>query len=89
MNITIRNTMCVKEVDRMGMISVQLNEEDERLIRAYAKSNNLSLSTLIRDAVLKRIEDEHDLKLYNEAISVHQKHSEAISFDTMVKDLDK
>jgi len=34
-------------------------------------------------------EDEHDLKLYSEAISVHQKHSEAISFDTMVKDLNK
>ncbi|WP_214720001.1 MULTISPECIES: type II toxin-antitoxin system RelB family antitoxin [unclassified Exiguobacterium] len=73
----------------MGMISVRLNEEDERLIRGYARSNNLSLSTLVRDAVLKRIEDEHDLKLYSEAMSVHQKHSEAISFDNMVKDLNK
>lgn len=73
----------------MGMISVRLNEEDERLIRGYARSNNLSLSTLVRDAVLKRIEDEHDLKLYSEAMSVHQKRSEAISFDNMVKDLNK
>ncbi|MFC4682653.1 type II toxin-antitoxin system RelB family antitoxin [Exiguobacterium mexicanum] len=81
--------MCIKEVNRMGMISVRLNEEDERLIRGYARSNNLSLSTLVRDAVLKRIEDEHDLKLYSEAMSVHQKHSEAISFDNMVKDLNK
>jgi len=81
--------MCIKEANRVGMISVRLNEEDERLIRAYARSNNLSLSTLVRDAILKRIEDEHDLKLYNEAISVHQKHSEAVSFETMVKDLDK
>ncbi|MFK3985787.1 MULTISPECIES: type II toxin-antitoxin system RelB family antitoxin [Exiguobacterium] len=71
----------------MSTISVRLDEEDARLIREYAKTKNLTLSTLVRDAVLERIEDELDLKLYYEAMNAHQEHSEAISFDDMMKDL--
>ncbi|STO08830.1 MULTISPECIES: type II toxin-antitoxin system RelB family antitoxin [Exiguobacterium] len=71
----------------MSTISVRLDEEDARLIREYAKTKNLTLSTLVRDAVLERIEDELDLKLYHEAMKAHQEHSEAISFDDMMKDL--
>ena len=32
-------------------VSVRLNEEDERLIKAYAEMNNMSLSELIRKAI--------------------------------------
>ncbi|WP_214694103.1 type II toxin-antitoxin system RelB family antitoxin [Exiguobacterium sp. s160] len=71
----------------MGTISVRLDEEDARLIREYAKTKNLTLSTLVRDAVLERIEDELDLKLYHEAMKVHKKQPEAISFDDMMKEL--
>ncbi|OGX78346.1 CopG family transcriptional regulator [Exiguobacterium sp. SH31] len=71
----------------MGTISVRLNEEDELLIREYAKTKNLTLSMLVREAVLERIEDELDIVLYHEAMSAHQEHSEAISFEAMLKDL--
>ena len=73
--------------DFMGTISVRLDEEDARLIREYAKTKNLTLSTLVRDAVLERIEDELDLKLYHEAMKAHKKQPEAISFDDMMKEL--
>ena len=33
-------------------ISVRLNEKDTELIKAYAKINNISLSDLIRNAVI-------------------------------------
>ncbi|TCI26471.1 CopG family transcriptional regulator [Exiguobacterium sp. SH3S2] len=71
----------------MGTISVRLNEEDELLIREYAKTKNLTLSMLVREAVLERIEDELDIVLYYEVMSAHQEHSEAISFEAMLKDL--
>ncbi len=41
-------------------ISVRLNEEDTKLIKAYADINNISLSDLIRNAVLEKIEDEYN-----------------------------
>ncbi|TCI65778.1 type II toxin-antitoxin system RelB family antitoxin [Exiguobacterium sp. SH0S2] len=71
----------------MGTISVRLNEEDERLIREYAKTKNLDLSTLFRGAVLERIENDLDLELYHEAMNAHQEHFEAISFEGMMGDL--
>ncbi|TCI73561.1 MULTISPECIES: type II toxin-antitoxin system RelB family antitoxin [unclassified Exiguobacterium] len=71
----------------MRTISFELNEEDERLIRAYAKSKNLSLLTLVRDTVFERIENELDLKFYNEAMHRHKERSETISFEDMMKDL--
>ena len=71
----------------MRTISFELNEEDERLIRAYAKSKNLSLSTLVRDTVFKRIENELDSKFYNEAMRRHKERPETISFEDMMKDL--
>ncbi|WP_070327788.1 type II toxin-antitoxin system RelB family antitoxin [Exiguobacterium aurantiacum] len=71
----------------MGTISVRLKEEDERLIREYAKTKNLDLSTLFWGAVLERIENDLDLELYHEAMNEHQEHSEAISFEGMMEDL--
>ena len=35
-------------------ISVKLNNKDAKIIRAYAKKNNISLSDLIRNAVLEK-----------------------------------
>ena len=39
-------------------VSVRLNEADEKLIKAYADINNISLSDLIRNAVIEKIENE-------------------------------
>ena len=49
-------------------ISVRLSEKDTELIKTYAEMNNISLSDLIRNAVLEKIEDEYDLECYNKAI---------------------
>ena len=38
-------------------ISVRLSEEDTKLIKAYAEMNNTSLSDLIRNAIIEKIED--------------------------------
>ena len=45
-------------------ISVRLNEDDTRLMKLYAEMNNISLSDLIRNAVIEKIEDEYDLECY-------------------------
>lgn len=48
-------------------ISVRLTDEDSRLFKKYAEMNNMTISDLVRQAILERIEDEYDLQLYYEA----------------------
>lgn len=51
----------------MAMISIRLNERDAALIRNYAKLNGISLSDLVRNTVINKIEDEIDIQYFNEA----------------------
>ena len=55
-------------------ISVRLSEEDTKLIKAYAAMNNTTLSDLIRNAIIEKIEDEYDLKCYEKAIEEYKKN---------------
>lgn len=55
-------------------ISVRLSEEDTKIIKAYAEMNNTTLSDLIRNAIIEKIEDEYDLKCYEKAIEEYKKN---------------
>ena len=62
-------------------ISVRLSDKDTELIKAYAKMNNISLSDLIRNAVLEKIEDEYDLKSYYEAMEEYKKNPKTFTHE--------
>lgn len=49
-------------------ISIRLNQEDEKLIREYANLKHISLSDLLRNSVMEKIEDEIDLQSFEKAI---------------------
>ena len=68
-------------------VSVRLNDEDTKLIKAYADMYEITVSELIRKSVLERIEDEFDLKLYNEAIEEYKKNPVSYSLDEVEKEL--
>ncbi len=76
----------IQEVMEMPVISVRLNQNEDRLIREYAKLNNLELSKFIRDLVIDYIEDECDSK---EALSIisKMKNEDFISFEELAEDL--
>ena len=65
-------------------ISIRLNEEDEKLIREYASLKHISLSDLLRNSVIEKIEDEIDLKSFNKAMKAMKK---TYSFDEVKKEL--
>ena len=52
----------------MSTISLRLDERDHELIRRYAAINNISMSKLMRDAVIEKIEDDLDTALFDQAI---------------------
>lgn len=68
-------------------ISVRLNDKDTDLIKAYAKLNNISISELVRNTILEKIEDEYDLKSYYEAIEEYNKNPKTYTIDEMKKEL--
>ncbi len=68
-------------------ISVRLNEKDTELIKAYAEINNISLSDLIRNAVLEKIEDEYDLECYNKAIKEFKENPKTYTLEEVKEDL--
>lgn len=65
-----------------------MNEQEEKLIKEYAKLNNISISELFRSSVLEKIENDIDLKLYHQAMAEHRDTPNDISFDEMIKELD-
>ena len=68
-------------------ISVRLSEKDTELIKAYADINNISLSDLIRNAVIEKIEDEYDLECYNNAIEEYKKNPKTYTMEEVKEEL--
>jgi hypothetical protein len=74
-----------KEEIIMALIQARLTNEEDQMVREYAKAKNISVSSLIRESILEKIEDEIDLRLYEEAMGEHIKNPQAISFGEAVK----
>lgn len=68
-------------------ISVRLNDADTELIKSYAALNNISVSELVRQAVMEKIEDEIDLKLFAEAMEDFKKNPRTYTLDEAEKEL--
>lgn len=71
----------------MSAISLRINPDDQKLIKEYAKSKNISVSALFRNSVLEKIEDEIDLDLYKQAMQEHNENPQSISFEEMLEEL--
>jgi uncharacterized protein (DUF1778 family) len=68
-------------------ISVRLNEEDTKIMKAYAEMNNISISDLIRNAVIEKIEDEYDLESYKKAIEEYKNNPKTYTLDEVKEEL--
>ena len=72
----------------MGMtISLRLSEEDTMLIKKYAEMNKISVSDLIRQSVLEKIEDEYDLECFDKALAEYKSNPETYSLSEVEKEL--
>lgn len=69
-------------------VSLRLNDEDSEIIRAYASMNGISMSELFRKAVLEHIEDELDIKAYEEAMAEYRADPVTYSLEEVAKELD-
>ena len=68
-------------------ISIRLNDEETMLIKKYAEMNGISVSELVRKAVIEHIEDEYDLKLYEEAMKRYEEDPKTYTQDEVEREL--
>ena len=68
-------------------ISLRLSDEDTLLIKKYAELNRLSVSDLIRQTVMERIETEYDLEMFDKAITEYRNNPVSYSLDDVEREL--
>ena len=71
----------------MAIINVRVNEADKRLLESYAKSNNKTVSDVIRESIDDIIENEIHLKLYQEGMKEFEKDNTTYTHDEVLKEL--
>lgn len=68
-------------------ISLRLSDEDSLLIKKYAELNRISVSDLIRQTVMERIETEYDLEMFDKAMEEYRNNPVTYSLDYVEKEL--
>ena len=68
-------------------ISLRLSDDDTMLIKKYAEINKISVSDLIRQSVLERIENEYDLEMFDKAMAEYKANPTTYSLDEVEKEL--
>ena len=68
-------------------ISLRLSEQDALLIKKYAEINGLSISELVRQAVLEKIENEFDVKAYKDEMNQLKEDNTTYSLSEVEKKL--
>ena len=70
-------------------ISLRLSEADSMLFKKFAEMNGITVSELIRNSVMERIENEYDLKVYKKAMQEFKRSPVTYSLEEVEKELQK
>lgn len=68
-------------------ISLRLNETEGTLMKSYAELHGMTISELVRQAVMERIEDEMDIKAYEAALQAYHEDPVTYSQEEVEKEL--
>ena len=53
----------------MAVTSVRMTDDEQAALKAFADFHGVPLSTLLKETLLERMEDEYDVKLAEEALA--------------------
>ncbi len=68
-------------------ISLRLSEDEKHLFKRYAEANGLTVSELVRQSVMERIELEYDLKAYEKAKAAYLKNPVTYTLNEVEREL--
>ncbi|MBT3320481.1 MAG: ribbon-helix-helix protein, CopG family [Clostridia bacterium] len=69
-------------------LSLRLSEDETRVIKDYAQMQNKSVSEVMRQAIMEKIETEVDLKIYNKEMAEYKKTPVSYSHEDVKKILE-
>lgn len=69
-------------------ISIRVSSKESELIRKYAELNGKTVSEVMRQAILEKIEDEFDIFLYESAMEDYKTNSKTYTIAEAKKMLD-
>lgn len=69
----------------MSALSIRLNDDEKKIINAYAKFYNKTITQVVKEAILEKIENEFDLTELNKAIEEYEKNPVSYSSDEVWK----
>ncbi len=72
----------------MPVISVRINEEEEKLFKSYSLMHGNSLSEAFKRALLEKIEDEFDASEIFECLTKFESNPKTHSLDELQKTYD-
>ncbi|WP_314292194.1 type II toxin-antitoxin system RelB family antitoxin [Leptotrichia massiliensis] len=71
----------------MSVISIRLNNEEENIIKNYAKAKGFSVSQLIKETLIEKIEEEYDLEVCKEYLKAKEEGTlVTIPFEEAIKE---
>ena len=76
----------LEELDLKDLPEIYEIKYDD-LIKKYAELNGITISELVRQSVMDRIEDEHDLKAYAKAMKSYREDPVTYSLDEVENEL--
>lgn len=68
-------------------ISIRMTDAESDMVKSYAQMHGKTVSEFIRQTTIERIEDELDLKAYNEAIAAYRNHPKTYTLDEIEREL--
>jgi uncharacterized protein (DUF1778 family) len=68
-------------------LSIRLDAKDKRLITDFANFQGCSISSLIRDAVMEKIEDSYDIAIADKAYEEYLANPVTYSLDEVGEEL--
>lgn len=69
----------------MAFCSIRVSEEEKALLENYAKLHSMSISDVLRESFLEKIEDEFDVKSADEAYALFLDDKKCVSSEEMMK----
>lgn len=82
------NSSILKEEIKMSVISLRLNEKEEKLLKEVSDFEGVGISSYIKKIIFEKLEDEYDIKLADKAYKNYiDSGMKTTSFDDLVKEL--
>ena len=69
----------------MGIISIRVNEEEKKLLEQASKLYGSGISSLVKQIVFEKLEDEYDLALAEKSYQEYLKDKKSYSMDEVAE----